>query len=211
MKQGIFLIIVLMGCLIACSSEPPLTATPTSTATPQAPTLTPVPTATPTPQAPTLTPVPTATPTPLDRALNNGDWVFFHADCPDRYANCAPVPSDINMIALEAQKYTPPIDDAPAILIICADNLTLLTFKTYINLPDKSTVTLNNTEFRSHRVKDDAVDFIHTNNMFRLIREAEQAQQLVKITVSDGMEEVLVSWFNPLGFTTNFTRLPCVI
>ena len=212
MKRGIILIALLMGWLIACGSEPPPTATPVPPSTSQPPTSTPQPTFTPAPtEAPT--PAPTHTPAPIDNALANGDWVFFGADCPDRYINCTPESSDIDIISLDAQEYKPVADDSPSIVIMCVPDYPAFAFRS--NLPldnDNIAVTLNGTLFWSNDISErDWVWFEHSNNIVRLIQDAEHAQELVHISIGNTPEEIITtSTFNPVGFIENYNRLPCV-
>ena len=222
MKQGILLIAILMGWLIACiNGGPPPTATPapspvpTSTSQPptstsQPPTSIPQPTSTP---APTKPPIPTHTPAPIDRVVVNGDWTYFGAACPDIYLNCAPEPSDIDMISLDAQEYRPLSDDSPSIVVMCVPDRPAFAFRSNTHLDSESmAVTLNGTVFWSSDISErDWIWFQRSSNIVRLVQEAEQAQQSLEIAVGYTPEEdMIVGEFNPVGFTTNFNRLSCV-
>ena len=198
------------------SATPQPTQTPYSTSTPL-PTYTPQPTYTPYPTStalPTYTPYPTATPSPTNTprptatplaTVNNGEegyWIYFGSECPDRYENCALFASDLQFISLAAFADTnESFYDAPRIRVSCWLNHPHLTFDgggPWIGIGEPGVSLIIGSEEREWfwpRDSDD-VEYIgfdrqESGNIIRIIQDAESQDETLTIGASSDYDTAI--------------------
>ena len=207
----------------AIPTSPPLTATPSPTATPL-PTPTLLPTVTP---APTPTPIPTLTPIPN----NIGDWYYYGPDCPDAYSDCPIFSSESYFISLDAFEDTnESFYETPDIRIACRPRGPMVGFDgggPWIGLgeagfsiaidnllgdekewPNSDTTNTFWTDDGSDDLARIYFDRRDSVAIIRRIQDAEAQETTISFGVASDYGGVIAD-FDPIGFSTVFSRLPC--